>query len=275
MHRRMGGLNEFEFLRINNVVGLNVTIGISGWLGDREDVYRPFEALLDTGEQYVLSFESVQLQSLGRFLNELLTSQVISYASIGVLKQTLLANLTAALIWPVALLSLSSIIDNRWSVLLDRSEQAGKLLASVLIHHFQGSRPIILIGYSLGSRVIYFCLRELYRKKAFGIVHEAYLLGTPAPASTCFWNEMGCVVSGRLVNGYARDDWILGFLLRSWIAQTPLAGLNAIDSPFVENIDLSEHIENHLDYRKRMPWLLSLLGLMIDERSLLPPSITE
>jgi len=40
-----------------------------------------------------------------------------------------------------------------------RSAEVGKLLADVLISREQGQRPVTLVGFSLGARVLYYCLR--------------------------------------------------------------------------------------------------------------------
>jgi pimeloyl-ACP methyl ester carboxylesterase len=45
----------------------------------------------------------------------------------------------------------------------------------------QGSRPVTLVGFSMGARVIFHCLEALYKKgdAVHGIVENAVLLGTP------------------------------------------------------------------------------------------------
>jgi hypothetical protein len=69
-----------------------------------------------------------------------------------------------------------------------------------------GVRPMTLIGISLGARVIFYALKE---QKAFGIVQDVLLLGTTLTASTRTWCETRSVVSGRYVNAYARNNWVL------------------------------------------------------------------
>lgn len=69
------------------------------------------------------------------------------------------AGVMSAIAWPVGLLGLASVIDNPWGVCLRRSAQVGKQLAEVLLARNQGHRPVTLLGYSLGARVIYYCLR--------------------------------------------------------------------------------------------------------------------
>lgn len=65
----------------------------------------------------------------------------------------------SAIAWPTGLLGLASVIDNPWGVCCRRSAQVGKQLAEVLLSREQGYRPVTLIGYSLGARVIYYCLK--------------------------------------------------------------------------------------------------------------------
>ena len=74
----------------------------------------------------------------------------------------LLTGLIAAVAWPAGLLGLASVIDNPWGVCCRRSAQVGKQLAEVLLSRVQGQRPVTLVGYSVGARVIYYCLR-VYR----------------------------------------------------------------------------------------------------------------
>jgi len=75
------------------------------------------------------------------------------------LKYTVLSGLMAAIAWPAGILGLASVIDNPWGVCCRRSAQVGKQLAETLLTHSHGNRPVTLIGYSLGARVIYYCLR--------------------------------------------------------------------------------------------------------------------
>ena len=59
------------------------------------------------------------------------------------------------------LTKLSYLIDNPWSNALDRAKQAGAVLADILINRRLGVRPVSLVGFSLGARVIFFALIEL------------------------------------------------------------------------------------------------------------------
>ena len=95
---------------------------------------------------------------------------------------------------------------------MDRADAAGLILADSIIDRNLGARPITLVGFSLGSRVIFSCLRELANKAAFGLVQNVYLFGSPVVAKKEDYFRARTVVSGRFVNGYASNDWILGQL---------------------------------------------------------------
>ena len=127
-----------------------------------------------------------------------------------VLASTILTALMASLTLPIVLTKLSYLIDNPWAVSLDRADAAGLILADSLIDRNLGVRPITLVGFSIGSRVIFSCLRELANKGAYGLVQNVYLFGSPIIAKTEDYIRARTVVSGRFVNGYASNDWILG-----------------------------------------------------------------
>ena len=67
------------------------------------------------------------------------------------------------------------LIDTAWSVALHRAQGAGRLLAHILAAGGHGDRPVILVGNSMGSRLIFHCLLELSRLKAKGELLQLYL----------------------------------------------------------------------------------------------------
>lgn len=116
----------------------------------------------------------------------------------------------ASLQAPILLAKLSYLIDNPWSVSLARADMAGLILADSLIDRNLGVRPVTLVGFSLGSRVIFSCLKELSNKGAFGLVQNVYIFGSPIVVKKDEYLKARAIVSGRFVNGYATNDWILG-----------------------------------------------------------------
>lgn len=172
----------------------------------------------------------------------------------------------AALQLPVVLTKLAYLIDNPWTVSLDRANSAGLILADSLIDRNLGTRPITFVGYSLGSRVIFSCLKELAKKGAYGLVQNVYLFGSPIVAKKEEYQKARAVVAGRFVNGYAKNDWILGYLFRLTSGGiSRVAGLAPVeDIPGLENVDVTELVPGHMAYRTAMPRLLREVGWMVE-----------
>lgn len=172
----------------------------------------------------------------------------------------------AALQLPIVLTKLSYLIDNPWAVSLDRATAAGLILADSLLERSLGTRPITLVGYSLGARVIFSCLQELAKKGAYGVIQNVYLFGSPIVVKKEEYLRARTVVCGRFVNGFNRNDWILGYLFRLTNGGIRrVAGLAAIeDCPWIENVDVSETVPGHMEYRKAMPTLLKNCGWTVE-----------
>lgn len=148
----------------------------------------------------------------------LIYSQALTQGLQQILGSTVLVALMSSLQLPLVLTKLSYIIDNPWSVSQARADMAGLILADSLIDRNLGVRPITLVGFSLGSRVIFSCLRELSKKGAVGIIQNVYMFGSPVVVNKDQYIRARSVVSGRFVNGYATNDWILGMLGRHrWV----------------------------------------------------------
>lgn len=171
-----------------------------------------------------------------------------------------------ALQLPIILTKLSYLIDNPWAVSLDRATAAGKILADSLIERNLGTRPITLVGYSLGSRVIFSCLQELSKRGAYGLIQNVYLFGSPVVYKKEEYLRARTVVPGRFVNGYNRTDWVLGYLFRLTNGGIRrVAGLAAIEGlPWIENMDCTDFVNGHMEYRTAMPTLLMHAGWMVE-----------
>ncbi|TAQ85311.1 hypothetical protein B7494_g6375 [Chlorociboria aeruginascens] len=239
---------------------LRVTIGINGWLDDISDVITPWKALGSDAEIFALRFETAALLKLGSSLKNMVSSYAWSYVKLEILKRTVLATLWSAL-WPVYLLKIAASIDNPFSVAKNRSEKAGEVLADALVNKTQGERPVTLVGYSLGARVVYSCLNSLAERKAFGLVENVVLIGAPIPSDAENWRVISAVVSGDITNVFSENDYILAFLYRATSIQFGVAGLqNVRGVEGVRNLDLSSVVSGHLRYPALMGKILKRVG---------------
>ncbi|KAK6599749.1 hypothetical protein H4I96_03922 [Botrytis cinerea] len=239
---------------------LRVTIGVSGWLTQKEDVITPWRVLGHQSEVFALRYELEALSKLGTSLESVVKSAAWTLAKKEILARTIFASLMTAL-WPLGLLKISKLVDNPFSVAKNRADKAGLVLADALINKAQGERPVTLIGYSLGARLIYSCLTSLAERRAFGLVESAVLIGAPAPSDAAAWRAMRSVVSGRLVNVYSENDYILAFLYRTSSIQFGVAGLQpAQDVKGIENVNVSEMVSGHLRYQYLVGTILEKIG---------------
>lgn len=268
MNKRIGDLEEFAFQSLSpdqDQTSLTITIAVSGWISEEghQQFAIPWKHLRHTREQYCLCYESKYLLELSTAMDYLL-SFVVSYATQEALKYTFLASVMAAIAWPTALISIANIIDNPWDVCIGRSAEAGKHMADVLMSRKQGRRPASLIGFSLGARVIYFCLQELAeRKESEGMIGDVILLGAPVSASVEHWKHMSRIVSGKIVNGYSSSDWMLKFLYRTSSAAIHVAGLQEIrwTDRRLKNVDLTHIVTGHMDYYKKLTEILDYINV--------------
>lgn len=265
MARRTGSVDEFEFKAIgenHNQGRLAVEILVSGFVFEEEDFIRPWEGQSDNLERYALQWESKNLVAVSTAIQDWLTSRI----SMELMKQgamlTVLSTLLTALAWPATLFAAADFIDSKWSIAVDRSDKAGRLLAEVLLKGLQGNRPVTLVGYSLGARVIFKCLQFLAETENNAeLVERVVLLGAPVSINNENWKAARKMVAGRFVNAYSTNDWTLGVAFRASLLSQGLAGIQAVNIEGVENIDVTDLIEGHSSYLWATQQILEQLEL--------------
>ncbi|KAI5303365.1 hypothetical protein KEM56_007624 [Ascosphaera pollenicola] len=239
---------------------LRVTIGISGWLTEEEDFVKPWKVLGHDSEVFALRWEYAALLRLGKSFWSLVQTGAWTAGSKLAAKNTVFGPIIGAVLWPASILKLGSLVDNPFNIAKRRADKAGEILADALINRVQGERPVVLIGYSLGARVIYSCLNSLSDRKAYGLVESAVLMGAPVGCDPKNWVKMRSVTSGRLINVFTSQDAILKFLFRATSLQFGLAGLSAVSKVNgIENYDCTSFISGHLRYRDMIGSILEVL----------------
>ncbi|KAI0714780.1 hypothetical protein C8Q76DRAFT_436977 [Earliella scabrosa] len=284
MARRTQYVRTFEILPLHNHKRVNCIVTVPGYVvvasfshflfisrgrfmtGLQDDVRLPFSVLDPVvGDVFSVLWEPEMIRETGSAL-KILTTEVLSQIAQTALGATVMTGLLmTGLQWPIILTKLGYLIDNPWSNALDRAKGAGSVLAEVLLQRNLGVRPITLIGFSLGARVIFYALLDLAKRGAYGIVQDVFLLGTTVTAPLATWLEARSVVSGRFVNGYARNDWVLNYLFRATSGGlNTVAGLRPVENvPGLENVDVTDKIAGHMSYRTFMPLILDQLGFPV------------
>ncbi|RDX56805.1 DUF726-domain-containing protein [Lentinus brumalis] len=226
-----------------------IRLCVTGWLDSPDDVTAPW-TVFDGDDTFALQWEVDALKRLSTALVDLITSQAMQYIKGQIIRQTVLAALFAALS-PTAWLKLTKLIDNPWMSAKSLAIKTGKVLGTLLAERVLGSRPITLVGYSLGSLVIFEALRYLATlppAQTLGLVQDVYLFGSPITADPSQWAAIRRVVAGRVVNGYSKNDYVLAVLSRVSDMNWNVAGMGPIELRGVENI-ACDQVDGHVKWR--------------------------
>ncbi len=232
-------------------------------------------------EHHVLLWESKELRVLGNALGRIAASEALALTASTALKHTFLASLMAACATPAFLIKACDVLDNPWAIGFARAQKAGALLAQVLLERAHGKRPVILIGFGLGARLIFDCLLALAEAleggdaRAAGVIQHVVLMGLPATADPEVWQRLRLVAAGRLVNCYRPHDLVLAMVHRAANLTLGVAGLAEVECDGVENYDVSGIVHAHHKYRHQTGAVLDLVGLEQCERATAAASTTS
>eukprot|EP00904_Undaria_pinnatifida_P000436 jgi/Undpi1/10393/HiC_scaffold_29.g12843.m1 len=216
------------------------------------------------GEEHVLVWESGPLAELYAAMRNLAWKSASRRAVNEALKRSALAPVVAAAALPLALLEAASGLDDPWGVARNRASEAGRLLAAVLLSREAGSRPVTLLGFSMGAKVVFNCLEALAAApgdRGLGIVENAVMLGTPVGTKRGRWKRARSAVAGRFINGFSSRDWLLALVYRTKSWSVGVAGTSRVEGCGVENLDLSGLVTWHLSYSRILPTVMAMLRL--------------
>eukprot|EP00542_Grammatophora_oceanica_P017691 CAMPEP_0194036988 /NCGR_PEP_ID=MMETSP0009_2-20130614/9364_1 /TAXON_ID=210454 /ORGANISM="Grammatophora oceanica, Strain CCMP 410" /LENGTH=1275 /DNA_ID=CAMNT_0038678975 /DNA_START=211 /DNA_END=4041 /DNA_ORIENTATION=+ len=250
------------------------------------------------GELYTVTWETSTLLKLCKVVNVLaleLTDQVTKQ----VIQNAVLAGTVAI---PSAMVTCLAVVDDPYQLISFRSEKAGIELAHCLMQSDE-HRPISMVGFSFGARVVFSCLLELARHQALweekqkqpetdeadkstrwsftslnskpkidplddidytrepaSIIEDVVIIGMPRLLDVKEWVTCREIVSGRLVNCYKKDDWIVSYMInvRCWNGVRSTCGTHPVDArvPGVENFEVSDLVSTHGRYQLSVPQIM-------------------
>ena len=218
-------------------------------------------------EHHVLLWEGRELRVLGNALTRIAASEALAVVASQTLKHTFLSALMSALAPPAYLIKACDVLDNPWAVAFSRAQKAGVLLAQVLLERAHGARPVILVGFGLGARLLYEAALHLASQleggdgRAAGVIQHLVLMGLPATCERKTWLRIRRVVAGRVVNAFRPTDLVLAMVHRASNLALGVAGLSEVKCDGVENYDVSAVVAAHHKYRHHTSDVLTLIGL--------------
>ncbi|KAJ7109499.1 DUF726-domain-containing protein [Mycena epipterygia] len=248
---------------------LAVRLCVSGWLTSKDDVVAPW-TVFGGDDTFALQWEVELLESLSDALMNLVKANAMRYIKMEVIRRTVFASLMSSLA-ALAWLKIGQIIDNDWMNSKALAIKAGAVLGDLLSKRVFGHRPVTLTGYSLGGLVIFEALKYLALlppSETTHLIQDVYLFGTPAPTDAAAWASIRRLVSGRLVNGYSQDDYVLAVLSRLSNVSWGVAGLQSVDGVIGLDNVLCADVDGHTKWRGMIGRSLQQCGApgVIDQR---------
>ncbi|KAI0374855.1 DUF726-domain-containing protein [Pilatotrama ljubarskyi] len=233
---------------------------VTGWLESPDDVTAPW-TVFGGDDTFALQWEVEALQALSTALVDLIKAQAMQYIKGQIIKQTVLAALLSALS-PLSWMKITKTIDNPWMHTKSLAAKTGKVLGTLLAERVLGNRPITLVGYSLGSLVIFEALQHLASlppSQTLGLIQDVYLFGSPVSTDRAQWAAIRRLAAGRVVNGYGSDDYVLAVLARVSGMNWGVAGLEPVELQGVENV-ACDQVDGHLKWRGMIGQCLAQCG---------------
>ncbi len=152
----------------------------------------------------------------------------------------------------------SELIGNPWHASMVKASMTGILLAD-LIARTKNQNGYILMGHSLGSRVIYYLLKALSDNKK-SLIKDVFLLGGAVDRKdTDGWRTALKAVNGNLINCYSSNDTTLKFLYQgaNALLSSPIGlGDIELDNKKVINKNVSSIIGGHMEYKDKFDEIL-------------------
>jgi len=153
------------------------------------------------------------------------------------------------------------LLDHPWAIAGIKAYQTGALLADMMA---RTEEEYVLIGHSLGARVIYSCLSTL-KTKDRKFVKEVHLLGGAVNNTVSGegeaekkvnWSGIDGAVEGPIYNYYSDKDDVLRYLYTvgeavKFESGSPI-GRNPINVDCVVNIDVSDIVSGHTAYKPNL-----------------------
>jgi len=156
------------------------------------------------------------------------------------------------------------LVNNPWHSAMLNAQKSGFLLAEAISR--TDGRTFTLIGHSLGARVVFFALQALAAKdpvKPF--VNNAILMGgAVGRTDTEAWGSATSAVSGDIYNCYSNRDLVLRFLYQAAnLGRSKPAGIGPVKGcpESLKNMDFSDLIESHNDWKPNLAHVLTRLGV--------------
>lgn len=231
-------------------------ITVNGFLSARGELHTGWVEGIDKHypdhEWYHVEWEAKNLATLGAYCIAGPGSQALRVTLTEAAKQAS-KKAASSLGGPVAFAQIVLASTNPWHVALVKAEKTGALLADILQRCDR--QRFILLGHSLGSRVIFSCLQSLAttKKKRIAGVH---MFGGAVDNGTGGWQATSNALTpgATICNYHSDDDQVLRYLYRvgTFFNSVPIGQHPIQRVATISNHNVSGKKFGHMDYKRRL-----------------------
>ena len=155
----------------------------------------------------------------------------------------------------------ADILGNDWHTAMVKAAMTGIVLADLMSR--TPEKKYILVGHSLGCRVIYYALEALSTRTDTPVVENVILLGGAVGADDePGWTRALQAVTGKIYNCYSKNDRVLNAAYRcanAFLSEPIGFGPVALQSPRIENWDCSGFIDGHMTWKPELAHVLEYI----------------
>ncbi|WP_211340907.1 DUF726 domain-containing protein [Xylanimonas allomyrinae] len=145
----------------------------------------------------------------------------------------------------------ADLAKNPWHVAKNRADKTGVVVGDLLAR--TDAESYVLIGHSLGARVMAVAAEALSTKPGGPRVQAVHLLGA-AMGAKGDWTALTAAVDDAVYGYYSANDNILRIVYKVAQAGQTAAGLVGFTPPTAKlvNVDVSEVVKDHFQYQDRI-----------------------
>lgn len=145
----------------------------------------------------------------------------------------------------------ADLAKNPWHVAKSRADKTGVIVGDLLAR--TEAKSYVLIGHSLGARVMAVAAQTLGSKPGGPRIESAHLLGAAIGAKSN-WDSLTAAVNGVVYGYHSTNDNVLKYVYQTaqlGQAAAGLAGFQPVSSK-LQNIDVSDTVATHFDYQAKV-----------------------
>jgi hypothetical protein len=259
LKKYLGKNKDFQITEIKDGKG-PALIFINGFLSQKEENCKDWVELVSEkypdNPYYYVKWESGSLYEMGKLIGlgveKAFLPKIVKLVGLAGKKSPGIKK-TYPLYWTRLI---TELIANPWHVSVVNAQKTGKTLADIIL---KTDYPdgYILMGHSLGARVIFYLLLALHQKGTDpSPVKEVYFFGgAVGRKKSKKWEKAVNTVEGKIINYYSENDTVLKVLYSTAQALTskPI-GLGEIELHHkrIINKNVSAIVKGHMSYKESL-----------------------